>query len=241
MHIELSHGVRRALLFGSALALLNIVSTHAATFHSIDSITSSTAATDLYPVANLIQGPGVGFDAADPHQAITVPANIQSWVTNAPGGFPSDYFDFGPTPVLTLDLGSDTSLSEISLWGYDDNFNLANSNSASEISLRFATETDGIGGFGTTIGYSPTFFLAHNNVDRQSFGFGQDVSARFVEVTVSDNHFGSPIIGGDRVGLGEIAFAVGAPSAVPEPSFGFSMIGLGLLAGLSRRRRRRGN
>ena len=39
----------------------------AADFYPITSVSSSTEANDLWPVSNLIQGPGVGFDAAEPH------------------------------------------------------------------------------------------------------------------------------------------------------------------------------
>ena len=55
------------------------------------------------------------------------------------------------------------------------------------------------------------------------------VNARYVELTPTDNLFGVAPPGGDRVGFGEVAFAI------PEPSATL----LGLLGGLFLLRRRR--
>jgi len=102
------------------------------------------------------------------------------------------------------------------VWGYV----AANANGVSEFSLRFATEAEGLGGFGTSIGFNPTYFLTNDDLLRQSFLFVQTISARFVEFKAIDNFFNLPGDGsggettvGDRVGLGEIAFAT-----VPEPT-----------------------
>lgn len=65
---------------------------HAATFYPIVGVTSDTAATDLFPASRMIEGPGVGFDAAEPHDRL----GSLTWVTNAPNGGTGDYF--GPTP-----------------------------------------------------------------------------------------------------------------------------------------------
>ena len=67
----------------------------------------------------------------------------------------------------------------------------------------------------------PTFTLNNDNENaRQEAMFGEVVTARYVEFTTEDNFFVAPgdgsaggVAGGDRVGLGEIAFSV-----VPEPS-----------------------
>ena len=74
---------------------------------------------------------------------------------------------------------------------------------------------------------------------RQSFSFGQTLSARYVEFTARDNFFVAPgdgtggeTPGGDRVGLGEIAFA----ATVPEPA-SLLLIGFGI-AGISYVRKR---
>ena len=88
-------------------------------FYTIDSIESTTQATDLAPASNLIQGPGVGFDANEPHDQITAGFPDQ-WVTADDAGFPSDYITEVGMPVLTIDLGSDVLLSEISVWGYSE-------------------------------------------------------------------------------------------------------------------------
>lgn len=200
-------------------------SVQAVAFTPISSIASSTAGTDLWLVSNLIQGPGVGFDANDPHSKILGGA-AGNWVTAAPGGFPSDYIAVVGMPVLTIDLGADVLLSEISVWGY----NSLNANGVSEFSLSFATEAEGTGGFGTSIGFNPLYFPVNDDTLRQSFAFGQTLSARYVEFTARDNFFIAPgdasaggLPGGDRVGLGEIAFA----AAVPEPA-SLVLMGLGI-------------
>jgi hypothetical protein len=219
------------------VALMTTGPAISATFYTISSVTSSTSGSDLFPAANLIQGPGVGYDAAEPHTQLGAGATHR-WVTAAPGGFPSDYVAVAGAPVITLDLGENRSLSEISIWGYT----ATNANGVSEFRLRFATAAEGTGGFGTSITYNPTFGgpppggIPNDDVNRLSFPFAQSVTARFVEFTASDNWFiapgtgaGGEIPGGDRMGLGEIAFAV------PEPSTVF--LGLAGLPAFLRRRR----
>lgn len=204
----------------------------AADFYPISGITSSTAADDLYPAGNLILGPGVGIDAAEPHDKILGGAE-GNWVTAAPGGFPADYIAVAGMPVFEIDLGLDVALNEISTWGYSS----TNANGVSEYSLRFATEADGPAGFGTSITANPSFTPTNDDTARQSQAFDL-VTARYVEFTAVDNFFVAPgdgsggeLAGGDRVGLGEIAFQV-----VPEPSSGFLFL-LGVLPWLRRRRR----
>jgi sugar lactone lactonase YvrE len=186
------------------------------TFHPIQSIDSNTGVSDFYPAKNLIAGPGDGFEATPPHQSISPGAAAAIWVTAA-CGFPCDYYLTLPAPILTIDLGTNLPLHEISVWGYDS----SNSNGAKKASLRFATSADGLGGFGNTIAFNPSFSILNDDTNRQSFAFGQTVTARYVEVTLTDNHFLPPgdgsageLPGGDRVGLGEIAFSV--PEADPE-------------------------
>jgi len=208
-------------------------SAQAVTFYSISSIESTTQATDFLPAINLIQGTGVGFDGSEPHDQITDGLN-HLWITDAPAGFPADYIAAAGMPILTIDLGIDVLLSEISVWGNPD----SNANGVAEFSLRFATEADTASGFGNSIDFNPTYFPINSEIPRQSFAFGQTVAARYVEFTINDNFFIAPgdgsgggVPGGDRVGLGEIAFAT--PAAVPVPAavwlFGSALLGLGVI------------
>ncbi len=196
-------------------------------FFPIVSIEASTGVDDLYPASNLIQGLGVGFDANAPFERLPLPDPEGLWVTAAPGGFPSDYIEVAGMPVFKLDLGQDTNLREVSIWGYAD----TNSNGASEVSLQFATDAEGPDGVGSSIAYNPTFFPEVASVPRQSFLFSEAVDARYVQLTVVDNYYVAPgdgtggppgLAGGDRAGLGEIAFA-----NVPEPST-VALVGLAL-------------
>ncbi len=157
----------------------------------------------FFPEYNLIQGPDVGFDSADPYDALVTGAS-GAWVTDA-FCFPCDYLVDVGTPVITLDLGKDRELKEISVWGYAD----SNANGVKDFSLRFATAADGTTGFGTSVTYNPTFTdLDISPVFRQSLPFPQKLTARYVEFTPLATFFGEGPPGGDRVGLGEIAFEV---------------------------------
>jgi hypothetical protein len=182
----------------------------AANFHPITGVTSDTAGTDFFPAVNLIEGRGTGFDAAVPHGR----TSGLTWVTNAPNGGSGDYFSPLPTPAprLVFDLGQNRNLTEISVWGYAD----TNANGARAFSLRFATSAEGPAGFGGSIGYSPSFNPVQPSTPRQSFAFSQTVSARYVELKPTDNFFGINPPGGDRVGLGEVAFEDAVPPNDPD-------------------------
>ncbi|MCA9214221.1 MAG: hypothetical protein KDB27_14215 [Planctomycetales bacterium] len=179
----------------------------------------------FWPESNLIQGPGVGFDEEEPHDKLGGGAD-HNWVTNADAGFPADYIEDVGMPVIVLDLGADRALNEISMWGYED----TNTNGWREFELRFASAADGAAGFGNTISYNPTFitedFFEYLAIERQSFPFTETVNARYVELTLTDNYFDDPGDGsgdegwgpgGDRVGVGEIAFMSPGPVEPPPP------------------------
>ena len=109
--------VRKQLLvvLGALLALLT-GGAQAATFLTIAGIGSNMVDGNPggNPLSNIIQGAGIGFDAAEPHNRIG-----GVWYTDAPGGFPSDYVAVHAGPeYLWFDLGSDVTVAEISYWGY---------------------------------------------------------------------------------------------------------------------------
>ena len=189
----------------------------AANFRSISSITSSTTSSpgDYWSVNRLIQGSGAGFDADAPHDSSGTGSSY-AWVTKQPNGEHGDYFDNAqPNPVLIVDFGTNSSLFEISTWGYSSQ----NANGVKDFSLRFATDSEGTNGFGTSISYAPTFEAAFSPSTRDSHSFTQTVSARYVEIIITDNWSGfqQGVGGGDRVGLGEIAFEMnGGPNPDPD-------------------------
>ena len=213
------------ILAASVAGLLTTVpALMAASFYTPVSVTSSTAGSDLFPVINMIQGPGVGYDAAEPHNQLGPTGDSATrWVTAAPGGFPSDYIAIAGPVTLTFDLGADRSLSEVSYWGYTT----SNANGVSSFNLSFATTADGLAGFGTSVTYNPTFNPVIDDLARQSFPFSQGVTARYVQMVATDNFYSGggfgPPPGGDRVGAGELAFAI------PEPAMPL----LGGIAGLA--------
>ena len=207
-----------ALLLGTS-SLAN-----AATFYTPVGITSSNSVA-YFPLSRLIEGPGVGYTAAAPHDA---PGAGHTWVTNAPGGFPSDYIAVAGAPKILIDLGKDSFLTEISTWGYTT----SNANGIKTFDLRFATSAQGPAGLGLTIAGQNGFTAAFSDITRDSHPL-VPVTARYVEFTGTSTYItnggNGPPAGGDRAGLGEIAFAI------PEPS-GVILGSLGLL-GLLRRRR----
>ena len=200
-----------ALLCGAATLA------QAATFITPVSVTSPNS-TAFFAINNLIQGPGVGYQATEPYDGIPG----QTWVTNDPGGYPSDYIAVAGAPILIFDLGADYLLTEISTWGYTT----TNDNGVSAFDLRFATEAQGPGNFGSP---QTGFTASKSDITRDSHAL-TPVLARYVEFTATDNYFVAPgTTGGDRVGLGEVAFAV------PEPST--ALLGGLAFLGLLRRRR----
>lgn len=187
-------------------------------FYPITSVTSDTAGTDYYQAGGLIQGIGVGFSDTQPHPQITGAA---TWVTNAPNGS-VNYFNPAPepTPLLLFELGEDLPLSEISLWGYAS----SNSNGVRDFSLTFATAAEGPYG-NSSIAYEPTFTVELGNVDRNSFHFDRVVTAAYVMLTPINNWGAdSGIPGGDRVGIGEVAFQKGAAIAPTAGGFAISSV-----------------
>ena len=206
-----SNLIQAALVFAVYVGVHPLAA--AANFHPIES-NSTTTSGDLWPVSNLIQGPGTGFASAEPHDQLGGGAS-SLWVTSAPGGFPSDYLAVAGEAILMFDLGEDVALSEISVWGYST----SNANGLSEFSLRFATAAEGTGSFGSSIGFNPRFNPSIDDSARQSFTFGETVMARHVEMTTEDNFYSNggsgPPAGGDRLGLGEVAFENVLPTADP--------------------------
>lgn len=178
------------------------------TFYTISSVSTSTTG-DYYPVSNLILGPGSGFNAT------TYIASGPSWVT---GSYGSSYFAGKPAVDLTFDLGSDVLLYEISTWYY------ANSNSAKDFSVKFATSADGTSGFGTSISYNPSFTAmapSGGSIPREIHAFSQNVTARYVRVHITTNYY-TPGSGGDRVGLSQVAFSIKPPDLRLQEGFNYT-------------------
>lgn len=154
----------------------------------------------------------------------------RAWVTNAPGGFPADYFAVtNDTVVFDLTLADTYTLNSYAHWGY--HFNRANGNTASEAVLQFSDDGGATFQSSQTVNIGLTTFNA-------SVSVLDSVEANFIRIAYTDNYFGSAR-GGDRLGVSEIRFG-GTISQVPEPSSGMSlMLALATVA-FGRRRRRCG-
>jgi hypothetical protein len=171
---------------------------------------------------------------------------LESWVTNAST---ADYFETGggnaSPPTVVFDLGTDTAISNIILWQYqNDGGGAANvGNHTRTLDLRFNAAFEGSASFlgpATTLTMLPV-------TDGDGLGNGNDLNgsntaqtfslggtARYVQLTVTDNYrnFQGITAGGDRAGLGEVRFF---GEAIPEPA----SLSLLMLAGAAVIRRRR--
>lgn len=186
-------------------------------FYPVISAASNTDATDYYKASGLINGIGAGFGDQQPHDQIDGNDAVTLWVTDAPNGT-ANYFDPAPeiTPLLMFDLGEEVDLTEISVWGYSS----GNSNGMRDFSLTFATAAEGAYN-PASISYQPTFTAPFGYAPRSSFIFDRHVTAQFVMLKPLNNWGTEGVApGGDRVGIGEVAFQIGAE--IPPGVFGIS-------------------
>ena len=169
-------------------------------------VTSSTAGTDLYPAANLINNSGLSgpVDRANLNTATHASASsTTTWVTAAPG---SDYFaTTAPVPALTFEFNRAYWLSDLVLWGY--HFGSPNNNEAKSLLLEFST--DGGSSFHTSVELNHQRTAAN----AETLPFGRGILADTVRMRITDNHYGTlGALGGDRVGLGEVKFIEASPA-----------------------------
>ena len=174
------------------------------------------AGSAFYSEQNIIAtaGMALGGDGLTADDVFTVNASAgNSFVTD---GFGTDYFGdgSGTPPVFTMTFNSAVNISEVVLWSYPNTGGAANGASAGTI------EFDTGSGFGApiplTIGIG---YVGVNPTGSWQPGTVNSVSPQLgvvrVRLTLTDNYYGvySGIGGGNRVGLGTVAFGF-----VPVPA-----------------------
>jgi hypothetical protein len=241
MNLNTSRTLALATALASSASAANVINPVGITLSGADA---------LFPAAHLIDGSGLPFSLPN---GASLPATwnhrwgspaTDSWVTGAPGGFPSDWYAAaGGVPRFVLDLGQDTALDAVHLWPYSGISGVTNTiqgNSAKSLEFRFNTAAQGNAAFagpavGVTMEHGPVSQTPAGFVlPRQDFALGAH-TARWVEMRITDNWFVPPgdgstqdehghlMRGGDRVGLGEVRFSI-----IPEPAAYAGAVALGL-------------
>lgn len=146
--------------------------------------------------------------------------NTGNWLATVDGGYSDggDYFAQVGTPfVLRFDLAKSYQLSGASLWNYP-----ISGNEVKTFSLAFSTDGVNYGSSSTYTTATPKVAAYSPSTEcyEQDFSFST-VTARYVQMTTTDNWYGgvcadgNAVAGGNRVGFNEIEFA---GRAVPEPA-----------------------
>ena len=126
----------RTVMVLAAVALVAAAGPASAALITPTAATSSTAGTDLYTVAHLIDNSGL---TGPPYDQTTHAGSGSgnSWVTK---NYNPDYYGAGPAPVLTLDLGGTYDLTRAVLWNYS-----VLGNAAKNVTVEFSTTGTGGG------------------------------------------------------------------------------------------------
>ena len=212
---------RRFTVLGFALNLVFTAGTVQAA--PILSPVAATASSTFpgFPIANTINHSGLLTDFTS---GVT---DFDAYLATNPlhsRDVPNEWFSAEPSTsaVVTYDLGTLFSVDRLSLW---------NENGVGIDSFNVLFSADGIAFSPAVSGLSPTDSPFDSDYPAQVFNLGIG-SARFVRLDITS----CPQPGSPRTfcGIGEVAFAVGAPTAVPEPAT-LILLGTGLAA-VARRR-----
>jgi hypothetical protein len=194
----------------------------------------------LITATSVTDNNGVG-EAAASQASDGYTGDDHKWYTIAPNASGDFFAAATATPVLTFDLGANRSVNALALWNYN-----ISGNGAKNFSVAYSTDNvnfSNIGNFTTAVpsvarlgeDANTKYVAVRSPIPEEDFSFGSAVSARYFQVTFTDNWCGgtcqdsSACIGGDRVGIHEIQF-----NSVPEPStvvlFVTGLIGLSVYA-----------
>ena len=174
-------------------------------------ITSSTGSTDYFKTKN----GGLSNKTITLKNYLTVQElswnNNKSWVTVSSG---TDYYSLGVLPILTIDFGSIQTLNSILVWGYLPSSKKISQNMAKIFNLEIFDSAKG------------EFIEVETGLDLEKFNaaiafpnatavkvtLSKAYTTNKVRLTITDNYASFSHLkyigaGGDRVGIGELAFA----------------------------------
>ena len=177
-----------------------------------DTTTSNTAA-DYFPVTSLSNTAGMDlsygtpgvFDAAD--RPAQIAGTINAWVTSDNGDLNPTYQDYyfgeaaGVIPELTFTFATAKDLEAISIWNYPaDGGGLRGCAKTIDIAV------DKGNGFETIL--TAVELTKGNGLSTVAdvIEIGVQTGVVAVRLTITDNYFDGVAAGGDRVGLGKVAF-----------------------------------
>lgn len=171
-------------------------------FPRIAGISSNADAEKGCELENLIQGQGVGFDAAPPYGSIS----NKRWSTTKAGGGQANYFDSHGPVIIDLKLYELESFDAIGIWPSRITFG----NSIKDFTLQFSA-THSENGLSEPIAMQA---WENNPFDVEVFRFPR-VEANFIRMTIYSNHR-EVGLGGKCVDFQEIAVIRDAEALASE-------------------------
>jgi hypothetical protein len=221
---------------GLAMSLLISVAAHASTYVLPVGVTSTPdSGSSLWSSSNLLlasnsyfSNNGAGLNTGD---QVGLVGDLPTYASMEDGGGSAQYRPASVTATLTFDLGATYSLNGLRLWNYAEYWGGSTYNDRGVKDFTLSFSTDG----GTTFSNAQNFTAAigggvgglplPNRSAGQAFSFG-DISANAVRFDITSSQ-GSDF----SSGIAALRF-----TAIPEPSIGALLGGIGTLLMLRRRR-----
>lgn len=194
-------------------------------------VTTSNTVSDYFPVSALSTVDGMDLSSGTPGvlDAVDRPTQIagstNAWVTADHGDLNPTYQDYfagasaGPVPALTFGFNAPKNLESILIWNYPaDGGGLRGCAKTIDIAVN---KGSGFETIRTAVGLTKGNALA---TVADVVDIGTQIGVTAVRITITDNYFDGVAAGGDRVGLGKVAFTpVGSNLPIEFKIIGWSI------------------